>query len=601
MVDGSTRGWKAAAALAAVAMLAWLGWHAVDAALTLQQLRESHSEAAHAHDAMLRLEAEVERTAQLAIATGQAEWVARHTDTERRLRRLIETVQVDATVGNDLLNEAIAALDEMSRLERTALALLEAGRDTEAFELVTGAAYAANVAALGRAIRQFDDDYHDWMLEQSLGLTRGEAFSLVGALLLYAVAIGAWLLLVKRLERKTLALSREKATLSREIEARTRAESKLLRAQKFQALGAFSGTIAHDVDNVLSAVAGYAALADTACGEQARRSALAGLDRAVRHGRGLTRNLLSFARNDSAMLQPVDLGTVVHQTSEWLLPLLPTEITLAVDNEVDGPLWVEADPVQLQQAIINLALNARDAMTEGGTLTVTLSRCAVDQPQGSGSANRLACIGIRDTGIGMDPVTLRQAREPFFSTKPAGKGTGLGLVSAERVAEAMGGALEIESAPGAGTQVRIVLPERADLAPSSPAGGTATEVLLASDNVYWRELLAHTLEESGMPVREYDDPQRAAVDLAHARGAALLILDWTGPPASAVACLRSLRAGQVDAPVILLLDDEPRVAGDSAESDLVELALVVSRAVRLGDLVKLAHRLAERKVVVQLP
>lgn len=351
----------------------------------------------------------------------------------------------------------------------------------------------------------------------------------------------------------------------------------------------------------MSAVAGYAALADMACGEQDRRSALAGLERAVRHGRGLTRNLLSFARNDSALLQAVDLDTVVQQTGEWLLPLLSTEITLAVDNEVEGPVWVEADPVQLQQAIINLALNARDAMAEGGTLTVTLRRCTVDQAPGSGGARRMASIGIRDTGIGMDPATLRQAREPFFSTKPAGKGTGLGLVSAERVAEAMGGALEIESAPGAGTHARIVLPERVDLAPSSPPGGAATEVLLASGNAYWRELLAHTLEESGVPVRECDDPQRTAVDLGRARGAALLVLDWTGPPTSAVACLRSLRAGQVDAPVILLLDDDPHEACDNADSELVDLALVVSRAVRLGDLVKLAHRLVDRKVAVRLP
>lgn len=599
--DASTRKWLAAAVLAALAMLVWLGWHAVEAVVTLQQLRESHAVAAEEHDAMLRLEAEVQRTAQLAIATGKAEWLVRHAETELRLRGLIEAVRADTKVGAAFLGVAIAALDEMSRIEQLALKLLHAGQSTEAFRLVTGAEYATHLAALGGAIRQFDDSYHGWMLEQSLGLTRSEAFSLLGALVLFGAAIGAWLLLVKRLQREKLALSREKAALSREVEARNRAEAELLRAQKFQALGAFSGTVAHDVDNMLSAVAGYAALADTACGEQARRSALAGLHRALRQGRGLTRNLLSFARNESAALQAVELGAVMTQTREWLQPLLPAGITLAAKSEVDGQLWVEADPVRLQQAVINLALNARDAMPDGGTLTVRLSRHATDRSGDIPGQAPMACIGISDTGIGMDAATLRQAREPFFSTKPAGKGTGLGLVSAERIAEALGGSLEIESVPGAGTRACIALPERADLAPPGPSAGSPSLVLLASTNGYWRQLLAHTLEESGMPVRQCDGPGEADFELERARSAALLILDWTSTPESAATWLRTLRASKVAAPVILVLDDNPAETDDAVHSQLVDLALVVSRRARLGELVKLAHRLAAGDSVVTTP
>lgn len=584
--DASTRRWLAAAVLAAVAMLAWLGWHAVEAVFTLQQLRESHAEAAQAHDAMLRLEAELQRTAQLAIATGQAEWLVRHAETEQRLRGLIEGVRADTKVGTDILSVAMAALDEMSRIEQQAFALLDAGQSEAALQLVTGADYAANLGALGGAIREFDDNYHGWMLEQSLGLTRSEAFSLLGALVLFSAAIGAWLLLVKRLQRETLALSQEKVALSREAEARNRAEAELLRAQKFQALGAISGTVAHDVDNMLSAVAGYAALADTACGEQARRSALAGLDRALRHGRGLTRNLLSFARNESAALQPVELGGLMNQIREWLLPLLPAGITLETRSEADGQVWVEADPVGLQQAVINLALNARDAMPEGGALTLSLNRCATEGPA------PMVCISVRDTGIGMDAVTLRQAREPFFSTKPAGKGTGLGLVSAERIAAGLGGSLHIESVPGTGTHASIILPERADLAPRDPAAASRSPVLLASSNGYWRELLAHTLEESGMPVQQCGGPGGSDFELEHARGATLLILDWTGAPEEAVTWLGALRASEVIAPVILVLDDDPADRDQRAQSQLVDLALIVSRRVRLGELVKLALRLS---------
>ncbi len=599
--DASTRKWLAAAMLAAVAMLAWLGWHAVETVVTLQQLRESHAAAAQGHDAMLRLEAEVQRTAQLAIATGQAEWLVRHAETEQRLRGLIEEVRADTMVGADILGLAITALDAMSHIEQRALTLLDAGQGTEAFRLVTGDGYAAHLAALGGAIRQFDDSYHGWMLEQSLGLTRSEAFSLLGALVLFGAAIAAWLLLVKRLQREKLALSREKAALSREVEARNRAEAELLRAQKFQALGSFSGTVAHDVDNMLSAVAGYAALADTACGEQARRTALAGLDRALRQGRGLTRNLLSFARNESAALQPVELGAVMAQTREWLQPLLPAGITLEAKSEVDGELWVEADPVQLQQAVINLALNARDAMPGGGTLTVNLSRQATDRSGNVPGQAPMACIGVSDTGIGMDAATLRQAREPFFSTKPAGKGTGLGLVSAERIAGGLGGSLEIESVPGVGTRACIVLPERADLAPPEPLAGTSWVVLVASNNGYWRELLAKTLEESGMRVQQCGGPGEAVVEPESAQGATLLILDWTGTPESAVTWLRTLRASKAAAPVILVLDDNPGEADEHVHSQLVDLALVVSRRARLGELVKLAHRLAAGDFLVPAP
>jgi signal transduction histidine kinase/CheY-like chemotaxis protein len=435
---------------------------------------------------------------------------------------------------------------------------------------------------LGRAMRGFDDAYHGWMLEKSLGLTRGEVISLLGAMVLFGLAIVAWVLLVRRLRE-------EQAALLEEMEARVRAEAELLRAQKVEVLGELSGTVAHDVDNVLSAVAGYTSLAARAATEQTRRSALDGLERAIRHGRGLTRNLMSFVRHEQASLQPVELGALVEQSRAWLAPLLPENIHLQVVNHATEPLWVEADAVNLEQALLNLALNARDAMPDGGVLTLSLCgrQCPRESDRGAGAA--CACIGVKDTGCGMDAETLRQAREPFFSTKPAGKGTGLGLVSADRIAESVGGTLDIESRPGAGTHVRLLLPERADLAlVGQDAAIGSAQVVLVSDGAFWGELLADTLEDHGLSVARYHNLASARVDAGRA---ALLVLDWRASVAEAVSELQRLRADGFRAPVLLLLDAEAVGRDAELESRLAALALVVSRAVRLGELGKLARRL----------
>jgi hypothetical protein len=190
----------------------------------------------------------------------------------------------------------------------------------------------------------------------------------------------------------------------------------------------------------------------------------------------------------------------------------------------------------------------------------------------------------------MDADTLRRAREPFFSTKPPGKGTGLGLVSAGRIIESLGGTCHIESAPGVGTHVRLLLPECANPASvAADAPQTGPRVALVSARAFWGELLAGTLEDQGLSVAR----QRS---LAEAQGelkpAALLVLDWSGSRADVVAQLGALRDAGFRAPVLLLLDAELLGPDAELESELAALALVVSRGVQLGELGSLAWRLA---------
>ena len=418
--------------VAAVAMAGWLAWHAISAAIVLRELQASHTEAAAIKEALWDLEVEIQRTAQLAIATGDADWLARHADSEQRLRGLMVDLEAAEVPGDETLAEALDALEALSLIEARALALQEEGRERAAFELVTGEEYTAQLAALRQAINTFDARHHAWLLSREAGLTRGEAASLSGALVLFALAIAAWLLLVRRLDQ-------EKALLREQVTARRQAEDELRDAEKLKLLGQLSGTVAHDFDNVLAALAGYAGMARN---EAQRERALAGLERAIREGEELTDNLLLFLRGEEPGRRPVEL---------------PANLRLDFDDQVEGEVWVEADASQLRQALVNLALNARDAMPEGGVLRFV--RCDSGLAPGCGpGADGYACLSVIDTGPGMDEATLQRAGTPLFTTKAPGKGTGLGLGSVERFARGHGGRLEITSIPGGGTRVRILLP-----------------------------------------------------------------------------------------------------------------------------------------------
>jgi len=574
--------WLAAAAIAAVAMFAWLTWHAVDAVGTLEQLRASHARAAVVHDSILRLEADVQRSVQLALATGEQRWLDQHAESEARLRAVISGLPRTGVTRGEPLHDALEALDELSRLEAQALSLLDQGRREAGFALVTGPRYAAGMTALGSAIARFDDGYHSWLLSHSLGLTRDELISLGGALLLFAVAIGAWIVLLRRLQR-------EKGALLREMEARNAAEAGLQRAQKMELLGQLAGGVAHDVDNTLSAIAGYSSLARGAADGGARERALAGLERAVSQGRRLTSNLLSFVRHERAPRRPVELGTMVREMQAWLAPLLPANIELQLQIAGHGELWIEADPGFLQQAFVNLALNARDAMPDGGVLNVRL--CVPEKrAAGDGGNEYLACIAVSDTGCGMDAETLAKAREPLFSTKSDGRGTGLGLPSVERFVAAHGGRLELESRPGRGTRARMLLPAVPAKGEAQAArGDDSLAALLVSPDPHVRRLLAEALGDAGLAVAHC-----LALDERAAGGTppGVIVLDWRERPADAVPVLRALRAADVPAPVILLLDAEDTMVDPAVESALAELAMVVARSAPLGALGQLARRLA---------
>ncbi|GIQ72124.1 hybrid sensor histidine kinase/response regulator [Bradyrhizobium sp. RD5-C2] len=256
--------------------------------------------------------------------------------------------------------------------------------------------------------------------------------------------------LEQRVEQRT-------ADLMKEVAARERAQEQLRHAQKMEAIGQLTGGVAHDFNNLLMAVMGNLDLLRKRMPEDPRlRRLVDGALQGAERGASLTQRLLAFARQQDLRAVPVDLGALVRDMSELLERSLGPRITLRLDIP-DGLPAACVDTNQLELAVLNLAINARDAMPDGGVIEIRLAawQAKNDPALQPGSYLKLSVV---DSGTGMSPDVLKRAIEPFFSSKPVGKGTGLGLSMVHGLAVQLGGALQLSSAVGKGTTAVLVLP-----------------------------------------------------------------------------------------------------------------------------------------------
>jgi signal transduction histidine kinase len=328
-------------------------------------------------------------------------------------------------------------------------------------------------------------------------------------------------------------LRRHATRLEAEVEQRTQ---QFLQAQKMQAIGLLAGGIAHDFNNLLTVISGRAQilLLQLRRDEAARQNAEAILESAERAA-GLTRQLLTFSRKQVLERRTVDLNVVIVDMSAMLKRLIGEHITVVTSLGRSGT-HVNADRGQLEQVLLNLAVNARDAMTKGGTLSLTTSTL---QSDGTGSpslpAGRFVELVVTDTGVGMDEATRARIFEPFFTTKPAGAGTGLGLSTVYGVVEQHEGYIVVESTPGLGTTFRIYLPQVDDPLPAvtlPPAvvGVGSETVVLAEDDDAVRELATQFLLEHGYTVLAAADGMQALeMTRAHQGPIHLLLTDVVMP------------------------------------------------------------------------
>lgn len=349
------------------------------------------------------------------------------------------------------------------------------------------------------------------------------------------------------------------------VEQQQRIEAQLSQAQKLEAIGRLAGGIAHDFNNVLTVVTNFGEIvrSDLDPGSEAARD-MDEIIRAAERASRLTRQLLAFSRRQ--VLQPVqlDLNDVVSAATKMLRRVIPTDVEL--ETELHPALApVHADPGQIEQVLLNLTLNAADAMPCGGRLTFRTAMVEVEDlpgPDGAlaGASGRHVCLVVRDTGVGMDAETAQRAFEPFFTTKPAGKGTGLGLASVHGIITQLGGRIWLGSRPGAGTTVRIFLPESEGAAESAahtldtqvPAAGSGT-VLLVEDDLATREVTRRLLVAHGFDVVVADHGAQALDRLESEAGRIRLVLsDVMMPVMNGIELGRRIAAQYPAIPVVLM-------------------------------------------------
>ncbi len=300
--------------------------------------------------------------------------------------------------------------------------------------------------------------------------------------------------------------------LAADITEQRELENQLRQAQKMEAVGQLAGGIAHDFNNMLTAVMGYASIMQMSMNPtDPLRAHLDNILGAARRASKLTQSLLAFSRKQVVDKQPVDLNEVVRDVEKILVPVIGEDIQTKIDLAA-GPLSIHADCIQLEQILINLANNARDAMVSGGVLSIETKAAVQSEAgmggEGFGTVGDYALLCVSDTGAGMDNQTLQRIFEPFFTTKQVGRGTGLGLSMVYGMVEQHGGSIRVVSQPGQGTTVNIFFPrimtetETETPRPEAealPKCGRET-ILLAEDDGTIRKLFHRILTDAGYTV-----------------------------------------------------------------------------------------------------
>ncbi|MDP1027737.1 PAS domain-containing protein [Sphingomonas sp. KR1UV-12] len=364
--------------------------------------------------------------------------------------------------------------------------------------------------------------------------------------------------LERRVAERTVALELE-------MERRASAETALRQSQKMEAVGQLTGGIAHDFNNMLTGVIGAMdimrrRLADGRTDDLNRFMDAA--TQSAQRAAALTARLLAFSRRQSLDIRATDIGALLTSLQDLLQRSVREDIVLRVVQGTDLPK-ATTDANQLENAILNLVINARDAMPEGGTLTVETSVVVLDEAyvatRGDAAPGRYVMVAVSDTGVGIAPDVLERIFEPFFSTKPMGEGTGLGLSMVYGFARQSGGQVRVHSQVGQGTSVKLFLPVAADdeqgaNPPEAPAAieGRGETVLLVEDDSSVRLLVRAVLEELRYRIIEAGDAGEAVPVLASDRHIDLMISDVGLPGMNGRQLAEIARRHRPDLPILFV-------------------------------------------------
>jgi PAS domain S-box-containing protein len=338
-----------------------------------------------------------------------------------------------------------------------------------------------------------------------------------------------------------------------------RTREALFQSQKMEAVGQLTGGIAHDFNNLLTAIIGSLEIARRRATDASVNRLIDNALRGAERGSSLTQRMLMFARRQELDFRPVDIVALVHGMAE----LLERSLGPSVKVETRFPLglpWVNTDSNQLEMALLNLAVNARDAMPEGGPVVITARPETIALAHGRLQPGEYVCLSLTDTGEGMDEDTLAKAIDPFFTTKEVGKGTGLGLPMVHGLAEHSGGQLLLRSRKGQGTTAELWLPvakktEKAAEA-EAPAQVPAKDhrrliVLVVDDDPLVLTNMAAMLDDIGHRVFEADSASEALTILRRESGIQLVITDQAMPRMTGLQLIEEIKDNWPDLPVIL--------------------------------------------------
>jgi PAS domain S-box-containing protein len=349
--------------------------------------------------------------------------------------------------------------------------------------------------------------------------------------------------------------------VTQDVTERKRLEEQLRQSQKMEAIGLLAGGVAHDFNNILAIIVGFAEVAtrNLAAGRPVDE-ALEEVSSAARRGAELTRKLLTLSRKQIVQPRAVDVVATVSEFTRLIERIVGEDVEIVVERAPE-PLVVRVDPIQLEQVLLNLCTNARQAMPEGGKLWVTTCATSFDasyvRREPWAHVGAFAELIVSDTGVGMDSATRARAFEPFFTTKV--EGTGLGLATVYGIARQHGGFVHVESAQGAGTRVRVFLPLLDEEVQSAPAsrrveasrGGVET-ILVAEDEPSLRSIVAASLREAGYTVIVASNGEEAAREFeARPDEIALVVLDVVMPRLGARGAYERMRATSPNVKVLL--------------------------------------------------
>lgn len=405
--------------------------------------------------------------------------------------------------------------------------------------------------------------------------------------------------LEQRIAERTQDLHASNRELLDQIGQRERAEAALVQSQKMEAVGQLTSSMAHDFNNILASMVGYIHLARRRLEEGEPRALLDKAVAAAARGRRLTSRLLAFSRNDALSTESVDVQQLLAGMAEWLQQTAGSriQVQMAATGE---QLVALTDANQIELAMLNLVINARDAMPQGGRIQIGLAHgeLAADEPDLP--AGRYVVVTVADSGHGMPPEVAARAFEPFYTTKPSGRGTGLGLAQVMGVARLSQGTARVRSSPETGTAVSLWLkagqlpPADAD-APRPPAELAShpamdEQVLLVDDEADIRHTVSRLLDEAGYVVRSAANGSEALAIVNGGFAPDVLLADYAMPGDNGVDLALRLREIQPDLPVLFLSGHVDRAVIATA----VPGAQLLRKPFRVDELLGAVRGLVER-------